>query len=90
MAMALLIGIGIGYLLGVKGFGQKVSGPGVEFGQQQFPQQRNFGPGPQGQGQQQGGNIQQPLIQGEAPAGASGGRNPVPSDKGQPVNQPLR
>lgn len=71
VAMALLIGLGIGYLLGVQGFGQKVQSPPV-----QAPQQQNFGPG---QGAQQ-------------PAGAPGGRNPVPNgagerQQGQPLQQ---
>lgn len=39
MVIALLIGLGIGYLLGVQGFGQRV----------QSPMQQNFGPGPQGE-----------------------------------------
>lgn len=73
VAIALLIGGGVGYLLGVKGYGQKIQAPA------QLPQQQNFGPGSGGQAPQQGGNIQQPQSQGEAPPGAPGGRNPVPS-----------
>lgn len=67
VAMALLIGLGIGYLLGVQGFGQKVQSPPV-----QAPQQQNFGPA---------GNMmqQQQPNQGGAPAGAPGGRNPAPN-----------
>lgn len=87
MAMALLIGLGIGYLLGVQGFGQKVQNPPV-----QAPQQQNFGSGQGVQGPQQpGGNIQQPPPnQGGAPAGAPGGRNPAPNgapdrQQGQPL-----
>lgn len=69
--MALLIGLGVGYLLGVNGVGQKTV---------PVPQQQNFGPGsqnqgPPGQGPQQGGNMQQPLNQGKAPAGAPGGQS---------------
>lgn len=93
VAIAFLIGGGVGYLLGVQGFGQKTQGPEPGLNQQQFPQQQNFGPGQGGQNPQQGGSIQQPLNQGGVPAGAPGGRNPVPNQNGeQPVNpnQPLR
>ncbi len=47
VGMALLIGVGIGYLLGLRGFGQKtIQGPGFEPGQKSM-QQQNFGPGGQ-------------------------------------------
>lgn len=85
--MALLIGIGVGYLLGIKGFGQKVGDPGTGVGQQQFPQQQNFGPVSGNQAPQQGGSFQQPQSQGEAPAGALGGRNPLPSGGVQQLPQ---
>lgn len=71
VAMALLIGIGVGYLLGVNGVGQRA--------------QQNFGPGPQGQAPQplnQGEAPYQKSVQGEAPPGAPGGRNPVPNQNG--------
>lgn len=77
--LAFLTGGGVGYLLGVNGVGQKVQSPGIGLNQQQFPQQQNFGPGSQGQVPGQGGNIQPPLNQGEAPPGAPGGRNPAPN-----------
>lgn len=86
VVLALLIGLGIGYLLGVQGFGQKVV-QNPNFGSGQQPMQQNFGPGPQGQGPQQGGNIQQPLNQGGAPAGAPGGRNPMPNGGTQTLPQ---
>lgn len=76
VAMALLIGVGAGYLLGINGIGQKAQSP------VQVPQQQNFGPGSQGQAPQQGGNIQQPLNQGEVAPGAPGGRNPAPIQGG--------
>lgn len=77
VAMAFLIGTGVGYLLGIKGVGQ----------QNPTGQQQNFGLGPQGQ--QQGGNVQQPVSQGEAPPGAPGGRNPASyvGTQGQPLLQ---
>lgn len=83
MAMALLIGIGIGYLLGVQGFGQKIQNSPV-----QAPQQQSFGPGSQNQIPQQGGGIQQPLNQNGLPVQQGNQQNPLPPQGGGQVINP--
>lgn len=77
LIIVLLIGLGVGYLLGVNGIGQKAQSP------VQVPQQQNFGPGPQG-----GAPAGQPGGQNPMPnSGTQGQPNQPASQRGEPVNQ---
>lgn len=88
--LALLIGIGIGYILGVKGFGQQIFVPQGQTIQQPasnmaFPTGQ---PGNQFQPpQNQGGPLQQPAGQGQPLPQQGNNQLPLPSGRA-PINQP--
>lgn len=74
VGMALLIGLGVGYLLGLRGFGQPSRDIGL------------YGQGGQ-MGNQQGNMGQQPQQQQGVPQ--QGAPNQAPNQGSQPVQQPL-
>lgn len=72
--LAFLIGAGVGYVVGLKGFGQRQAGPAGAVIPEQFGNQ-----GPQGPGQDQ-----------QMPPPQQGGNQPSQPARAPNQNQPLR